>query len=334
MTTRHYLYLFVSAIFTFAFCWLFAHSADWAAVLLLVKSSKPVLLGLAVVALLVDFLIRLKRWHYIIRRHNPAISLRTCFTPYFSSFALNNLLPFRLGDIARATLFNARLGVGVQPVVSSLVLERISDLVSLLALFFVALLLLAVDTSHIAFDYIFAVSATALFVVVVLVVFSAHIIKWLDQLHSCFEAQGWLKLMVVSGFFCETLKNFDMHINSRSAMVLFSMALLAWVFEALSFALVAYSLNIHLAVDESFFVMSTATLSTLLPSTPGYIGTFDYLCKLALMLVGVDENLATAASLLMHMTNLLPITLIGGVAFYLYFGKAWREKFLSLSAVD
>ncbi len=117
-----------------------------------------------------------------------------------------------------------------------------------------------------------------------------------------------------------------MHVAPRTFSVLLLAALAAWLFETITFALVAYSMNIHLAVDESFFVMSMATLSTLLPSTPGYVGTFDYLCKLSLNLVGVDEIPAVAATILMHMVNLAPITLIGGCAFIFYFGADWFKK--------
>lgn len=321
LTIKHYLYLLASLACTVLFLWLFARSADWEVVVSIIHNSHLDLLALAVLALLVDFAIRLKRWHYILQRHHSTLSLSRCITPYFSSFALNNLLPFRLGDVARATLFNRHLGVGIQPVVSSLVLERIADLVSLLLLFLAALVWLAVDTSHPAFAYILGVAALALCAIGVLVGFPEKILAVLKAAGQYCAGRSWKIPATALTFIEGIVESFNMHLGWKSASTLFFMALAAWLFEALSFALVAYSLDIGLGGGESLFVMSTATLSTLMPSTPGYIGTFDYLCKLALVLVGADENSAVAASLLMHITNLAPITLIGVVAFVMYFGR-------------
>jgi len=324
---NQYIYLVTSVLLMMIFLWLFLKSAQWSEVFSIIKQSRILWLFMALLALLADFAIRLLRWKYILRRHNPMITLRQCFTPYFSSFALNNLLPFRLGDVARATLFNQQLGVGVHPIVSSLMIERITDLLSLLMLFFGCLLFLSVDTnSHPIFLYIFLVSALAVLLVIGLLGFPDKIIHLLKQSRLYMASKNIPLAEVTLGFMQKIAESFSMHIAPRTFSVLLLAALGAWIFEAITFAWVAYSMNIKLAVDEGFFVMSMATLSTLLPSTPGYVGTFDYLCKLSLNLIGVDEIHAVAATILMHIVNLAPITLIGGFAFIFYFGADWLKK--------
>lgn len=327
---NRFAYIAASFICAAVFLWLFAKSADWPQVLVIVKGSNIAWLALAVLTLLLDFFIRLMRWKFILGKHNPDITLAQCFTPYFSSFALNNLLPFRLGDVARATLFNRKIGVAVHPVVSSLMLERITDLVSLLLLFFCSLIALSIDLdSHPVFAYIVAVSLPALLAVGALLVFPDRIARQIEHGRCYVETKNWAHVEKVIKFIQKIVDSFNMHIGVKSYSILLLAASAAWVFEAITFALVAYSLNMPLMIDESFFVMSMATLSTLLPSTPGYVGTFDYLCKLSLTFLGYDDNRAVAASILMHIVNLVPITLIGASAFIIYFGRSWKNKILS-----
>ena len=55
-----------------------------------------------------------------------------------------------------------------------------------------------------------------------------------------------------------------------------------------------------------------ATLATLIPSTPGYIGTFDYFMTWAMIQLGNAPSPAAAAAFLVHTLLWLPPTIVGG----------------------
>ena len=55
---------------------------------------------------MVGFFCKIQRWKLMIKTYNPDVSWYKCAGPFFSSLALNNLLPFRAGDLARIILFN------------------------------------------------------------------------------------------------------------------------------------------------------------------------------------------------------------------------------------
>jgi uncharacterized membrane protein YbhN (UPF0104 family) len=78
----------------------------------------------------------------------------------------------------------------------------------------------------------------------------------------------------------------------------------------------------------SFFVLMLMTavvnLATTLPSSPGYVGTFDTPGIKTLKAYGVAEPLAASYTLVLHAALWLPITLLG--VFYLYRqGLGWRD---------
>ena len=317
----------ISLVVCAIFILFFLQNTHWNSAIAIATKSQVGHLIFAIFSLLACFLLRLYRWLYIVKIYSNSINLQKCFTPFFSSYAINNILPLRLGDIARATLFKEYTGVAPHAVVSSLLLERIFDLSSLLVFFYIAIFFLHIDPhQNLLISYIFYISIFASMAIIVLLALPDKTRNLFAALKNSSE-KSTSKLAKQAGeFIFMTINKSYFHVNPRSLFFLFSSSLLAWFFESLMYLLTAHSLGINLDSIESFLVMSLATLSTLLPSTPGYIGTYDYLCKVSLVFIGVGHNEAAAASLLMHAVQFLPITFIGLLAFIIHFGKNWRKK--------
>jgi uncharacterized membrane protein YbhN (UPF0104 family) len=91
------------------------------------------------------------------------------------------------------------------------------------------------------------------------------------------------------------------------------LTLLAWGAWALSAWLVASALGIALSPGEVVFVTSVLNLGVAVPSSPGYIGTYQWLAVSALGLLGVNHTEAFAFSVLMHASWFIPTTIAGVV---------------------
>ncbi len=61
------------------------------------------------------------------------------------------------------------------------------------------------------------------------------------------------------------------------------------------------------------FALSTGALATLLPSSPGYVGTFDYFAILGITAYGASRAAAAAFALLVHFLLWLPPTVVGAL---------------------
>jgi len=324
---RRVISLLLGITLMLVFLWLFSANANWSKVRASVLDAQLVLVLWSALPLFLAFGIRLYRWWFILSKHAPDIAIRKCFTPYFSSFAINNVLPFRLGDVARATLFNKDLGTKAHAVVASLISERVLDLSSLLLMFFIASLFLGGEIfNNSVFVYVISLSGIILLLIMLLVLFPGIVYLFLEKVSAWVEKAGISFLRQVIGFIREIVNSFYINSTLGYSIFLFSLSVLAWFFEVLAVWLVVSSLDIEINFQGSAFVMSVSTLSTLLPSTPGYVGTYDYLCKVALELLNVEESRAIAATLLTHFMNIAPITLVGGTAFIFHFGRNWRKK--------
>ena len=73
------------------------------------------------------------------------------------------------------------------------------------------------------------------------------------------------------------------------------------------------ALGIHLSPVELVFVTAVINLGVVIPSSPGFIGTYQWLAVSALGVLGVDGEVAIAFSLLMQAVWFIPTMLVGGV---------------------
>ncbi len=89
------------------------------------------ILGLA--SLVTGYALRITRWSMMLKAAGAHVTFANCSAPFLGSIALNNVLPLRLGDVMRALIFPSAMGITRTIAASSLVIERLIDLMALLA---------------------------------------------------------------------------------------------------------------------------------------------------------------------------------------------------------
>ena len=95
------------------------------------------------------------------------------------------------------------------------------------------------------------------------------------------------------------------------ALQLLSLSVLAWMLEGAMYACVAWALHVGGSPVAPWFAAATGTLATLIPSSPGYVGTFDYFAILGLTAFGAHRVTATAFAMAVHVVLWLPVTIVG-----------------------
>jgi uncharacterized membrane protein YbhN (UPF0104 family) len=63
-------------------------------------------------------------------------------------------------------------------------------------------------------------------------------------------------------------------------------------------------------------ILVVVNISIMLPAAPGYVGTFHLACQQAVTLFGVSGSKALSFALILHISNFIPITLVGFYYFY------------------
>ena len=293
-----------------AFVSLLAGRVEWLDVERVLTGADWRLLVLALLVLAADMGARIVRWWLMLRTFEPALPLSSCVRPFLSSLALNNTIPLRAGDVVRVFGFRGALGAPTAHVAGTLVLERLLDLLVLLAILFICLL----GTAEV-FPRPFLVGAglaggVTLLGLGILTVYPAPVTSALQGLVArVFRERK--SAPAAARAVRQLTEAVGLLRYPRQAARLLALTLVAWLLEGTVFACVMWSLHIDVGLAAAGLSLGAGTLATLLPSSPGYVGTFDYFAALGLTAYGAAAGAATAFALLVHLVLWLPVTVVG-----------------------
>jgi uncharacterized protein (TIRG00374 family) len=274
----------------------------------------PLLLACAL--LVADFFTRIIRWWCMLRVFEPGLPLRNCVRPFLISLAVNNTVPFRAGDILRTVGFCDELRSPPMRVLGTLVVERLLDLLVLLAFFFTGLIgVVANKFPPTVMKASIALTIVCLAGLLTLLLLPNQVQqglkwvvhqRWVTKRNWSVQAEAWLEQL----FGALSLLR-----SPKLSLQLLALSLITWVFEGGVFAAVAGSLQTDTAPLGPWFSLALSTLATLIPSLPGYVGTFDYFAMLGLVSYGTAWKVAAIFALLVHLFLWAPVTLVGALFF-------------------
>ncbi len=134
-------YLLVA--FGLAILVLFAATTDVRQVAHALRGIRPALLGLAVVVLALQILVRGIRWRYMIYRlTGTAVSVRFAAISIVAGIAAGSVVPARTFEMAKAMLLKGSYGTSLGASTSAMIVERALDLLLIVVSLTVAALLL------------------------------------------------------------------------------------------------------------------------------------------------------------------------------------------------
>ncbi|HEY2596639.1 MAG TPA: lysylphosphatidylglycerol synthase transmembrane domain-containing protein, partial [Chloroflexota bacterium] len=217
-------------------------------------------------------LLRSVRWGMLLPEYG--LKLRTLFGALVVGFTVNNLLPFRMGEVARAYLL-ARWGqVPYGATVASLVVERVLDGLSLALLLLVALWLVPTAPSYLL--AVGVIAACGFFVGLAVVALAAWRADALIMFVGFFARRMPPRLgPAVLGAANNFARSLGVVRDVGRLARLIGLSLVAWCSELGLFFVLMFSVGISGSYASALLVGSAANFATLLPSSPGYAGTFD-----------------------------------------------------------
>ena len=311
-----WLRLGLGCLITVALAYFLFRRIDLDALLSQLKQVRPGTLLLAGGSVCIAYAIRITRWWQMLRVARPALPATRCISPYMISIAFNNLLPFRLGDFYRVVGFSRRLQISTPVIFASVVVERLIDLAVLLVMLLVGLATWLGDSLPPA--YVDLAYLTAALVVAVLALLPLTIALG-NRLLARIRPEGRL---VAMGRDIEAAAR--RYYTPRLAIRLLVLTVLGWSFEGLAYGIIIAGNGGDLGLGGTASVLSAATLSTLIPSSPGYVGTFHYAATLTMEAAGMGRDAATAAAILIHGVLWVTTTAIGLLCWAYYLIQSAR----------
>jgi uncharacterized protein (TIRG00374 family) len=266
------------------------------------------------VLILMSFAMRAQRWRLLVD-HQPQIRFWPSFSALMIGYLLNNILPARAGDVARALELGRSEKMSRTKVFATLVTERTVDLVTTLTL------LAAVLLSYPALpEWIkkAGILIALLSIATVSLLILAHTTgrRWIPPLVAIFAqclpeaVRTKLDHMVMSA-----LEGIAGMFRPSHAVGFLLLTGLIWTIEVVMVYIVATSVGLQLALGNALLVLLVLAMGSMVPSSPGQVGTYEFVGLAALALVALQGPLALAFIVLLHLLTLVGSTIIGVVCF-------------------
>lgn len=262
----------------------------------------------SIFSLIIGYAFRIWRWKYMLTLNNANISFKSCLSPFLGSIALNNLLPLRAGDIIRAFLFPSSIGISKSSSVFTLLIERLLDFSLLLIIFTMGIIHFGAFNTHIVFQFFMnAKDFLVLLIILFIIITTTYLI--LSKAKPFYNY-----ILKNNSYFFISKKEITNFLNYKIIMKLLILTLLVWIFEAGVFFFAAVTFNIEITPFIVLFVMSSATLSTLVPSAPGYFGSFHLAILFAFSFLFHDTETIASYSVYVHLLIWGTTSILGIIA--------------------
>jgi uncharacterized protein (TIRG00374 family) len=240
---------------------------------------------------------------------------RDLLPPIMAGFALNNVLPARIGELARVILFARTQRVSIVTSLATVAVERILDALSIL-------LLLVLGISQLDFidpDVRRYMNAGGVLVggasacIVMYLIWTRPFLRlatWCAQRVPFVPVRLGQKIVGVleSGAVgLEALK------QGRLLGGIVATSFAQWVLNALYMACALSAFSIRLPWEAVLVLMGVVAFGVAVPSVPGYFGVMQFWCVVVLKMFPVTYREAdvVAASIYYQMSQFIPVTLIG-----------------------
>lgn len=278
------------------------------------SGADPGWMGAAVLLTTSTFLLRLFRWRLILLTDTGRpVAWGAMWHAIAIGFMANNILPFRAGELLRGFAVNRLAPVKISSALSSLVLERLFDAITIIALLFVGLATAGIPaTTLVAGVPVQTVASRAAVLTAILfaacvaaLVFPAPARAAIRRLAPARVAERLVGLLdgVQAGLGALASPG---RVGGVAAW-----SLVIWLVNGASFYAGFRAFDIEVGMGGALLLQSLLVVGISVPSTPGFFGPFEAAIKAVLSLFGVTSEVAVAYGLTYHVATFLPITLLG-----------------------
>jgi uncharacterized protein (TIRG00374 family) len=259
-------------------------------------------IGLYVVATLV----RAERWHQILEHTGVRAKRADCYALTTVGYMGNNVLPARAGEALRVVLMSPRCDARKRTLISSIVAERVLDVIALLTIFVVTVYGVLSTSEVLPTDRPLLVTAIG-----VLLLLAAAAGIWVLRKHHFFERlRDWLRPLADS----------PRALVSRWGLVLLAGTFLLWTIEASVYWTVARAIDMDISISGALYLVALTNFVAALPAAPGSIGTFDAAVAWGAQRLGASGSVALSYVILIRFVLYVPITIVGLVVLVTRYG--------------
>lgn len=235
----------------------------------------------------------------------------------------NNILPARAGELIRAAYVSRENEISAPFSLATGLVERFIDLIALVILGSVSISMMGILSKSLqnALKGMTGIASVGIILLLALPYFGNHLRRLVASL-PFMNATVKEKLEGLADQFLRGIE--ALHHPKRSvAFILYTS--LIWLMDGIGTIILARTLHLNFTLMQSFLLLAGLGLSSAIPSTPGYVGVYQFVAVIILQPYGVSNANALAFIIFLQMINILALAFWGGIAI-------WRSPFRSQKA--
>lgn len=293
-----------------------------------VQHTNPQFLLGTAVYLAIYLLLRAVRWRFLLGNR---IATSELFHIQNIGQMLTQLLPFRLGDVARAVLVGQRPGLSVPQGFATMLVERLLDMLLMVLLLPLALLQIEALPGWLRQAALFSGALT-----LGLIFFLVLLARKRPLAHQLLAWTGakWSRLQ--SAKLHQQLDNLldglTVFSHWRTVLALLGLSLLTWLPVVLAYNAALQAVHLPPSLLNATFIMIVGAFAVAAPSSPGQIGVFHMGVIAALTVLGHPAETAASLAILYHAINFLVMLLSGSVGLFVV-NVSW-QRLIALPGIN
>jgi len=249
------------------------------------------------------------RWRDLL---SPSVDARTrdLFPSVMIGYAGTAILPLQMGELVRTFVASKKFTLPFSLVLSSVAIERIFDLLTILGLLGIALATVqSTPEILIKAGYVIATVTLAGLLMAIWLVMKTEValsvarssMRWLPEPLS----NVILKHLEAIAHGCASIR------SPRLLIRVAANSILQWGLMGLCIWFSLLAIDIHVPVPGVILVLVATIVGVSLPASPGYLGSIQLAFVVALRPFGIDAAQAVAASVFYHVLAYVAVVVVG-----------------------
>jgi uncharacterized protein (TIRG00374 family) len=257
------------------------------------------------------FIFRAIRWR-VLMAPIKGTTAQSLIGPMIIGFFANNVLPFRMGEVARAIVTGHKFKISKTTALGTIVIERICDTLTFLSMFLTVALFFPFPNEIKKGAYALGGTCIGLIAVLILVSKNQHLAhRIIDQMPVSPTLKKKIQHLILN--FAHGISGMTNGPYVIKAMLL---SILVWLIEGTNVYFITRAFPVHVSYPQAYFILFFLGLSVTLPQAPGYVGTVELFGVMALSLLNVPKELGLPIVLTIHGLSFCFISFVGFLALW------------------
>ena len=297
----------ISIAVTFVCLYFSFKGINWGYFFSKIISGKYVYLPVILLISSVNYLIRAFRWRLLLSKEKK-IRLFQVFWANMVGYMGNAIFPARAGEVIRSVYIGKEQGISTSFVFATCIIERLFDVIALVIIGASSILVLGLNNARII-GVIFVVSLLGVFGIISILLIPKFIGPFLNWIN---------RMKYINKFYAPIQKFFNSFLGIlllfKDVKTILSYILLTfviWMADTVGFITAGMMFHTQMSLLQALVTLASLGLASAIPSTPGYVGVYQFVGIMVLVPLGFNQEAILALITIVQIFGFLVVILWG-----------------------